>query len=179
MKSFLFAVYLLLGLTALPAFLRRANPRCVLPSSASFTPCAGFPSAGAHQHRGAGRRHRGTGSNAGGASRPALAAQHEFVLRQLEELLAKTNVQAVATFTTTFDHRRVVEACAPRGIHVMMEKPLAVNMEHARAMAAGRQKGRHSSARQLRDDLVSRQSGGVQIGRGTACDRRLAQARGS
>lgn len=59
----------------------------------------------------------------------------------LEELLARTNVQAVATFTSTFDHRRVVETCAPRGIHVMMEKPLAVNMEHARAMAAAAQQG--------------------------------------
>ena len=59
----------------------------------------------------------------------------------LEELLARTNVQAVATFTSTFDHRRVVETCAPRGIQVMMEKPLAVNMEHARAMAAAAKKG--------------------------------------
>ena len=58
----------------------------------------------------------------------------------LEELLAKTNVQAVATFTSTFDHRQVVEMCAPRGIHVMMEKPLAVNMDHARAMAAAAKK---------------------------------------
>ena len=31
----------------------------------------------------------------------------------LEALRAKTNVQAVATFTSTFDHRRVVEMCAP------------------------------------------------------------------
>ena len=62
----------------------------------------------------------------------------------LEELFAKTNVQAVATFTSTFDHRRVVEACAPRGIHVMMEKPLAVNMEHARAMAGAAKKGKKS-----------------------------------
>lgn len=61
--------------------------------------------------------------------------------RSLEELFAKTNAQVVATFTSTFDHRRVVEACAPRGIHVMMEKPLAVNMEHARAMAAAAKKG--------------------------------------
>ena len=59
----------------------------------------------------------------------------------LEALLAKTNVQAVATFTSTFDHRRVVETCAPRGIHVMMEKPLAVNLEHARAMAAAAKQG--------------------------------------
>ncbi len=59
----------------------------------------------------------------------------------LEDLLARTNVEGVAAFTTTFDHRRVVEACAPRGIQVMMEKPLAVNMEHARAMASAARKG--------------------------------------
>src|SRR6516165_7489478 len=40
----------------------------------------------------------------------------------LDELLVKTNIQAIATFTSTFDHRRVVEMCAPKGIHVMMEK---------------------------------------------------------
>jgi predicted dehydrogenase len=36
----------------------------------------------------------------------------------------------------------VVEACAPRHIAVMMEKPLAVNMEHARAMQRAAQTGR-------------------------------------
>ncbi|MBN8248036.1 MAG: Gfo/Idh/MocA family oxidoreductase [Verrucomicrobia bacterium] len=56
--------------------------------------------------------------------------------RSLEELIRTTNVQAVATFTSTFEHRRVVEECAAHGLTVMMEKPLAVNMEHARAMQA-------------------------------------------
>ena len=60
----------------------------------------------------------------------------------IEALVAKTKVDAVATFTSTFDHRRVVEACAPLGIDVMMEKPLAVNMEHARAIAAAAARGR-------------------------------------
>jgi predicted dehydrogenase len=59
----------------------------------------------------------------------------------LNDLLAKTNIQAVATFTSTFEHRRVVEMCAPKHIHVMMEKPLAVNMEHARAIEAAAKKG--------------------------------------
>ncbi len=59
----------------------------------------------------------------------------------LPELLAKTNVQAVATFTSTFDHRRVVEECAPLGIDVMMEKPLAVSLADARAMADAAKKG--------------------------------------
>jgi predicted dehydrogenase len=58
----------------------------------------------------------------------------------LEDLLARTNIQAVATFTSTFDHRRVVELCAPKGLHVMMEKPLAVNMEHARAIETAAKK---------------------------------------
>src|SRR5262245_3039788 len=52
----------------------------------------------------------------------------------LEALLASTNVQAVATFTSTFEHRQVVELCAARGLDVMMEKPLAVTMAHARAI---------------------------------------------
>jgi predicted dehydrogenase len=64
-----------------------------------------------------------------------------LIARSLEELLSRTPVDAVATFTTTFAHRAVVDACAPRHIHVMMEKPLAVNMEHARAMAAAAKAG--------------------------------------
>jgi predicted dehydrogenase len=59
----------------------------------------------------------------------------------LEDLLAKTNVDAVAAFTTTLDHRRVVEMCAPRHIDVMMEKPLAVNMEEARAIQTAARSG--------------------------------------
>jgi predicted dehydrogenase len=59
----------------------------------------------------------------------------------LEDLLAKTNVDAVAAFTDTLDHRRVVEMCAPLHIDVMMEKPLAVNMEEARAIEAAARKG--------------------------------------
>ena len=59
----------------------------------------------------------------------------------LEALLAKTNVQAVVTYTCTYDHQRVVEECAPHGIDVMMEKPLAVDMKQALAMAAAAKKG--------------------------------------
>jgi predicted dehydrogenase len=53
----------------------------------------------------------------------------------LADLLAHTNAQAAAVFTTAFDHRAAVEECAARGLDVMMEKPLAVNMEHAVAIA--------------------------------------------
>ncbi|MCC8153318.1 MAG: Gfo/Idh/MocA family oxidoreductase [Tannerellaceae bacterium] len=53
----------------------------------------------------------------------------------LEEMLDKTKPEAVIVYESIYDHLRVVEACAPRGIHVMVEKPLAVNNEHARKMA--------------------------------------------
>ncbi len=59
----------------------------------------------------------------------------------LAALLAKTNVDAAAAFTTTLDHRRVVEMCAPLHINVMMEKPLAVNMREARAIQAAARSG--------------------------------------
>jgi predicted dehydrogenase len=59
----------------------------------------------------------------------------------LDALFAKTKVDAVATFTDIFDHQRVVEACAAHGVDVMMEKPLAVNMKAARAIAAAAKKG--------------------------------------
>jgi predicted dehydrogenase len=59
----------------------------------------------------------------------------------LDSLLAKTNVNAVAAFTTTLDHRRVVEMCAPLHIDVMMEKPMAVNMKEARAIQAAAKSG--------------------------------------
>ncbi|HEX4645227.1 MAG TPA: Gfo/Idh/MocA family oxidoreductase [Verrucomicrobiae bacterium] len=57
-----------------------------------------------------------------------------------EALLAHTNVQAVAAFGSVFEHRQVVEEFAPHHIDVMMEKPLAVNMKHARAIEAAAKK---------------------------------------
>jgi predicted dehydrogenase len=59
-----------------------------------------------------------------------------FFYADLESLLAKTNVQAAAVFTTTLGHRGAVEACAAHKIDVMLEKPLAVNLDDALAMAA-------------------------------------------
>ncbi|HLW86063.1 MAG TPA: Gfo/Idh/MocA family oxidoreductase [Candidatus Sulfotelmatobacter sp.] len=52
----------------------------------------------------------------------------------LEEMLQKAHPQAVLVYTNTFDHRRVVEICARHGVHVMMEKPLAVSLEDALAI---------------------------------------------
>lgn len=64
----------------------------------------------------------------------------------LEEMLKSTKPQAVLIYTSTYDHRKVVEACAKNRMSaggmgaqipaaVMMEKPLAVSAEDAHAIA--------------------------------------------
>lgn len=60
----------------------------------------------------------------------------DLVYSSLEEMIAKTQPEAVTAFGTIYEHLEVVKTCAPLGIHVMVEKPLAVNMKHARKMEA-------------------------------------------
>jgi predicted dehydrogenase len=53
----------------------------------------------------------------------------------LANMLDAVKPEAVAAFGSIFEHMMVVEACAPRRIHVMVEKPLATNNAHAARMA--------------------------------------------
>ena len=66
------------------------------------------------------------------------AARYGFdrsiLFADLEDMLEKAHPQAVLVYTNTYDHRRVVEICARHGVHVMMEKPLAVSIADALAM---------------------------------------------
>jgi predicted dehydrogenase len=52
-----------------------------------------------------------------------------------ETMLEKTHPQAVVVYSSTLDHLPAVEACAKRGVHVMMEKPLATTLEDAKEIA--------------------------------------------
>ena len=62
----------------------------------------------------------------------------------LEAFLDAEKPVAVWVFSNTFDHLKIVEACAPRGVHVVVEKPLAVSLADARRMAAlGEKYGTH------------------------------------
>lgn len=58
-----------------------------------------------------------------------------IVYDSIEEMVEKTKPEGVLGFNSIYDHLHIVEVCAPKGIHVMVEKPLAVNMEHANKMA--------------------------------------------
>ncbi|MCA6514883.1 MAG: Gfo/Idh/MocA family oxidoreductase, partial [Chitinophagaceae bacterium] len=57
-----------------------------------------------------------------------------LVYASMDELIEKAKPDAVAAFGSIEEHLGVVEKFAPLGIHVMVEKPLAVNMEHAKKM---------------------------------------------
>ncbi len=54
----------------------------------------------------------------------------------LGEMLSAVKPEAVAAFNSIYQHLEVVQQCAPLGIHVMVEKPLAVSLDHAKQMEA-------------------------------------------
>lgn len=58
-----------------------------------------------------------------------------MVYPTLEEMVAQTKPDGITAFGPILDHLHVVEVCAPLHIDVMVEKPLAVNGEHAQKMA--------------------------------------------
>lgn len=72
----------------------------------------------------------------------ALAAkyslQHGYHLNivypSLKEMLEKAKPEAVLAFNDIYGHLDVVQQCAPLGIHVMVEKPMAVSVAHAKEM---------------------------------------------
>jgi len=59
----------------------------------------------------------------------------------LDTMLERARPEAVATFTSTFDHAAIVEECARRHVPVMMEKPLATTVAQARAIQHAAQTG--------------------------------------
>ncbi len=63
-----------------------------------------------------------------------LGLSMDLVFDTMRELVDKTHPAALAAFNSTLEHRSVVEFAAPRGIHVMVEKPLAANLIDAKRM---------------------------------------------
>lgn len=59
----------------------------------------------------------------------------ELRFQTLAEMIQIAAPDGVLAFNSIFEHLEVVETCAPEGIHVMVEKPLAVNPDHSRKMA--------------------------------------------
>jgi glucose-fructose oxidoreductase len=66
----------------------------------------------------------------------------KIVYRTLDEMLDAAHPQAICTYTSTFEHRAVVETAAKHHVPVMMEKPLAVSYEDALAMQKAGEEGK-------------------------------------
>ncbi len=69
-----------------------------------------------------------------------MAARHgldaSLYYDDLGAMLDATRPEAASVMTSTKDHLMAVEACAPRGVHALVEKPLATSVADARAMAS-------------------------------------------
>jgi len=60
----------------------------------------------------------------------------DLVYPTMDDLVQHAKPEAVLAFATIYDHLEIVEKFAPLGIHVMVEKPLAVSLDHAKKMEA-------------------------------------------
>jgi len=60
----------------------------------------------------------------------------ELFYNDLCKMLDETKPEAVVAYGSIYDHMAVVKACAPRHIHVMVEKPLATTVRQAKKMQA-------------------------------------------
>jgi len=58
----------------------------------------------------------------------------DLLYTDLNKMLDAVKPEALVAFGSIYEHMEVIEACAPRGIHVMVEKPLATNLAHAMKM---------------------------------------------
>ena len=60
----------------------------------------------------------------------------DLVFSDLGAMLDAVKPEGVTAFNSIYEHLETVREAATRGIHVMVEKPLAVNLEHALEMRA-------------------------------------------
>ncbi|MBT8299468.1 MAG: Gfo/Idh/MocA family oxidoreductase, partial [Maribacter sp.] len=60
----------------------------------------------------------------------------DLVFNTMDEMAKAVKPEAVMAFNAIYNHLEVVEYFAPKGIHIMVEKPLAVNLDHAQKMIA-------------------------------------------
>ncbi len=74
-------------------------------------------------------------------ARARYGFEQAILFTDLESMLTKIHPQAVLVYTNTYDHRRVVEMCARHGVHVMMEKPLAVSLDDGLAIEKAAREG--------------------------------------
>jgi predicted dehydrogenase len=76
------------------------------------------------------------------AFRTRYGLAHEQMFASLDDLIARAKPEAIASFASTRDHRPIIETAARHGVHVMVEKPLAVSVVDAKAIERAATAGR-------------------------------------
>jgi glucose-fructose oxidoreductase len=74
------------------------------------------------------------------AQRHHLSASLHF--RSIQEMVLQSHPRAVLVFTAPSEHTRVIEECAALGVHVMVEKPLAISYKDALAIQDAAHRGK-------------------------------------
>ena len=78
-----------------------------------------------------------------------FAIPEERVFTDLDACLSKTKADLAIVCSATAEHANTVEAIAPHGLHVMVEKPFAANAADARRMIAAMAWNRPAARHQL------------------------------
>ena len=94
-----------------------------------------------------------------------------MVFAEYERLLDERQPDAAIICSTNADHVKYVEALAPRGIHIMLEKPFAASLSDADRMIAACAEAQCNPNGQLADRLGSGVAAGARnhsIGRARA-----------
>lgn len=71
-----------------------------------------------------------------------LHLEPNLYFSNLDDMISRSHPQAVLVFTNTLDHTKVVQQAAKRGVHVLMEKPLAVSYKDALTMEEAARAGK-------------------------------------
>ena len=130
-----------------------AAPACSASASTTCTwatCCARYPSIPT-------RRSPASTTRTGAGWQPAIASfgiPEDRVFTDLEACLSQTGADLAIVCSATAEHAETVEAIAPHGLNVMVEKPFAASAAEARRMIAAME-GRAAARRQLAARLVS------------------------
>lgn len=64
----------------------------------------------------------------------AFGWSDDILFDDWSKMVGTSKPDGVMVFTSPYEHLKVVKICGPLGVHVMVEKPFAVSMEHANEM---------------------------------------------
>ena len=75
-------------------------------------------------------------------ARRILGLHSKSIYSDYVKMLNREDLDCCIVFTETYKHAEITEECAKRGIHVMVEKPMAINLKDAKRMTESAKRGK-------------------------------------